>query len=124
DQIPTLLKDNEIDLVVLAGFMWLVPENLVKAFPKKIVNIHPALLPKYGGKGMYGSFVHAAVGEAREKESGLTIHSLNENYDEGNVIFQEKCKVDLDDSPEDLAKKIHLLEHEHYPKVIEKLLHS
>lgn len=123
-QIPTLLKDNEIDLVVLAGFMWLVPENLVKAFPKKIVNIHPALLPKYGGKGMYGSFVHTAVVEAREKESGITIHYVNENYDEGDVIFQEKCKIDPSDTPVDLAEKIHILEHKHYPKVIEKLLHS
>lgn len=122
DEITELLLSHEIDLIVLAGFMWLVPPALVKAFPDKIINIHPALLPKYGGKGMYGDFVHNAVLEAKEKESGITIHYVNEHYDEGQVIFQERCTVDADDTPETLAAKIHRLEHRYYPQVIENIL--
>ena len=121
-EIIDMLRSQEIDLIVLAGFMWLVPPALVKAFPDKIINIHPALLPKYGGKGMYGDFVHNAVLEAKEKESGITIHYVNEHYDEGQVIFQEKCTVDADDTPETLAAKIHRLEHRYYPQVIENIL--
>lgn len=121
-EIPELLLANQIDLIVLAGFMWLVPSGLVKAFPDRIINIHPALLPKYGGKGMYGDFVHQAVVNAKETESGITIHYVNERYDEGNIIFQEKCKVEPGDTPAILATKIHLLEHKCYPQVIENIL--
>ena len=124
NNIPDLLLEKNIDLIVLAGFMWLVPPSLVAAFPDKIINIHPALLPKYGGKGMYGGFVHQAVVAAKEKESGITIHYVNENYDEGNIIFQGKCFVDPDDTPETLAVKIHNLEHKYYSKVIENILHK
>ena len=121
EKIVQLLQNQQIDLVVLAGFMMLVPKNLVAAFPNKIVNIHPALLPKFGGKGMYGHFVHEAVVAAKEKESGITIHFVNEKYDDGAVILQAKCVVSLTDSPEDVAVKVQVLEHEHYPVVIEKL---
>lgn len=121
-EIIDILRAQEIDLIVLAGFMWLVPPALVSAFPNRIVNIHPALLPKYGGKGMYGDFVHKAVLEAKEKESGITIHYVNEHYDEGQIIFQERCAVDADDTPETLAAKIHRLEHRYYPQVIENIL--
>lgn len=122
EDIPQLLLSHQIDLIVLAGFMWLVPQGLVRAFPDKIINIHPALLPKYGGKGMYGSFVHAAVIAAKEKQSGITIHFVNERYDEGNIIFQQECVVETRDTPETLAARIHRLEHSFYPKVIENLL--
>lgn len=121
-EIPELLLSNQIDLIVLAGFMWLVPSDLVRAFPDKIINIHPALLPKYGGKGMFGSYVHEAVIAAKEKESGITIHYVNERYDEGNIIFQTRCEVEAGDTPAMLASKIHQLEHRYYPKVIENLL--
>lgn len=122
NEIPELLLSKSIDLVVLAGFMWLVPPGLVRSFPDQIVNIHPALLPKYGGKGMYGGYVHEAVIAAGEKESGITIHYVNEKYDEGNIIFQTKCAVDIEDTPDQLASKIHQLEHRFYPKVINDLL--
>lgn len=120
--IIDLLKEKEIDLVVLAGFLWLVPESLVAAFPNQIINIHPALLPKYGGKGMYGAHVHQAVVDNQEKESGITIHYVNENYDEGNIIFQASCEVVLTDTKEDVAVKVQKLEHEHFPRVVEELL--
>lgn len=116
------LVEHNIDFVVLAGFLWLIPSNLIQAFPKKIVNIHPALLPKYGGKGMYGGKVHEAVVENHEIESGITIHFVNENYDEGDVIFQYTCDVLPTDSANDVASKVHALEYEHFPKVIEQLL--
>lgn len=116
DRIP------EADYIILAGFLWLIPEYLIKAFPNKIINIHPALLPKYGGKGMYGSHVHKAVIEAKEKESGITIHLVNEEYDKGEILFQVKCNIDESDTPDSLAKKIHGLEHEHFPRVIEKYI--
>ncbi len=122
DTIVNYLKDRNIDLVVLAGFLWLVPENLVKAFPNKIINIHPALLPKYGGKGMHGMNVHKAVVEAGETESGITIHFVNERYDEGAPIFQTTCPIDHTDSPEEVAAKVLALEHLHFPRVIEELL--
>ena len=121
NEIVELLQVEKISLVVLAGFLWLIPEQLVKAFPNQIINIHPALLPKYGGKGMYGMNVHKAVKEAGETETGITIHYVNEHYDEGQVIHQAKCKVTSEDSPETIAQKIHLLEHEHFPKMIERL---
>jgi phosphoribosylglycinamide formyltransferase-1 len=112
------------NLIVLAGFLWLMPADFIMKFPHKIINIHPALLPKYGGKGMYGARVHESVIQNCETESGITIHYVNEKYDEGDVVFQAKCVVDKCDTPEDLAGKIHQLEYEHFPKVIEKLLLS
>jgi phosphoribosylglycinamide formyltransferase-1 len=119
----TALKPHNIDLIVLAGFLWLVPEYLVKAYPNRIINIHPALLPKYGGKGMYGDKVHATVLENREEETGITIHYVNDKYDEGEVIFQARCGVDYaNDSAEAIAKKVHALEYEHFPRVIEEVL--
>ena len=120
--VDEVLRLSGINFIVLAGFMWLVPERFVKNFPNKIVNIHPALLPKYGGKGMYGSFVHKAVVENKEKKSGITIHWVNEEYDEGNIIFQATCPVNPSDSAEDVARKVHQLEYEHYPKIIEKVV--
>lgn len=122
EKILNLLLNNKIDLIVLAGFMMLIPDFLVHAFPEKMVNIHPALLPKYGGKGMYGSFVHEAVVAAKEKESGITIHFVNEHYDEGNVIFQASCEVTDTDSADDVANKIHVLEHFHFPRVIDEII--
>jgi phosphoribosylglycinamide formyltransferase 1 len=112
---------DKTDMIVLAGFLWFVPENILKSFQNRIINIHPALLPKYGGKGMYGCKVHEAVIAASEKESGITIHFVNENYDEGEIIFQAKCKVDESETAESLAGKIHQLEYEHFPVIIEKL---
>ncbi|HMG82822.1 MAG TPA: phosphoribosylglycinamide formyltransferase [Ferruginibacter sp.] len=116
------LKAYAIDFIVLAGFLWKIPVKLIQAYPDKIINIHPALLPKYGGKGMYGGFVHAAVIAAKEKESGITIHYVDEIYDHGGVIFQASCMVDTTDTPETLAKKIHALEHLHYPGVVEEVV--
>jgi len=118
------LKAHQIDFIVLAGFLWKVPDALVNAYRGKIVNIHPALLPKYGGKGMYGMHVHEAVIQAGETESGITIHHVNEHYDEGNIIFQAKCPIEPGDTPEILAQKIHVLEHRHFPVVIAELLNS
>lgn len=115
-------KEYKIDFIVLAGFMIMVPDSLIKLFPNKIVNIHPALLPKYGGKGMYGDHVHKAVIELKEKESGISIHYVNENYDEGAIIFQAKCEITPTDTPETLAVRIHELEHKYYPEIIEKVL--
>ena len=109
-------------MIVLAGFLWLLPSSLIDAFPDRIVNIHPALLPKFGGKGMYGSKVHTAVIEAGEKESGISIHFVNENYDQGKIIFQARCTVDNDDTPETLAAKIHVLEYTHFPTIIDQVL--
>ena len=117
-----LLKDAEPDLIILAGFLWKFPENILENFPNKVINIHPALLPNYGGKGMYGMNVHKAVVHNKEPFSGITIHYVNENYDEGAIIFQEKVAILEGDSPEDVAKKIHELEHEFFPKVIRELL--
>jgi formyltetrahydrofolate-dependent phosphoribosylglycinamide formyltransferase len=116
------LTSRGIDFIVLAGFLWKIPVTLTKAFPNKIINIHPALLPKYGGKGMYGDKVHQAVIAAGEKETGISIHYVDEIYDHGKIIFQAKCMVDQKDTPATLAQKIHQLEHQHYPAVIEKLL--
>lgn len=121
-KILQILKDNNITFIVLAGFLWLIPEYLIDAYPNKIINIHPALLPKYGGKGMYGMNVHKAVSENKENETGITIHYVNKEYDKGNIIFQAKCPVSKDDTPEDIAKKVHKLEYMHFPKIIEKIL--
>lgn len=116
------LKNTSITFIVLAGFLWKLPAALIKAYQNKIINIHPALLPKYGGKGMYGHYVHEAVIKTEEKESGITIHYVDELYDHGQHIFQTTCPVLPDDTPEKLAKKIQLLEHEYYPKVIEEVI--
>ena len=124
DQILQILLKNDINLIVLAGFLLKIPENILKAFPNKIINIHPALLPKYGGKGMFGDKVHQAVISAKEKESGITIHYVNENYDEGKIIFQAKCPVQPNDTAEDLANKIHALEYKYFPKELEKLINN
>ncbi|MFT3994882.1 MAG: phosphoribosylglycinamide formyltransferase [Dysgonomonas sp.] len=122
NKVIDCLKENEIDFIVLAGFLLKVPANLLKDYPNKIINIHPALLPKFGGKGMYGDNVHKAVIEAKEKESGITIHYINGNYDEGATIFQAKCLVEPEDTYEDIAKKVHTLEYTHFPIIIEKVL--
>lgn len=114
------LSERKIDLIVLAGFLWLVPQNLTSEFT--IINIHPALLPKYGGKGMYGNRVHEAVINSKEKESGITIHYVNNNYDEGDIIFQAKCVVEASDTPEKLAERVHQLEYKYYPQIVEELL--
>lgn len=111
-----------IDFIVLAGFMWLIPGQLIESFENKMVNIHPALLPKYGGKGMYGSYVHEAVVKNKEKESGITIHWVNAAYDEGNIIYQAKCKVEPSDTADDVANKVHELEYAHYPMIIEQVI--
>jgi phosphoribosylglycinamide formyltransferase-1 len=121
-EVPEILARYKIDLIVLAGFLWLVPINLIKAFPGRVINIHPALLPKYGGKGMYGMKVHETVIESGDRESGITIHYVNEKYDDGAIIFQAKCPVEASDTPELLAAKIHELEYENLPVVIERLL--
>jgi len=115
------LADYQVDFIVLAGFMNKISDPLLQAFPNKIINIHPALLPKYGGKGMYGMHVHEAIVAAGDKESGITIHYINENYDEGATIFQATCPVLPSDTPEEVATKVHALEYKHYPQVIEKL---
>ena len=116
------LNNHGISFIILAGFLWKIPVKLIKAYPNNIINIHPALLPSYGGKGMYGAFVHEAVIAKKEKESGISIHYVDELYDHGNIIFQAKCTVNADDTADSLAQKIHALEHEHYPKVIAQVL--
>ncbi len=118
--IPEHFKEAGVTHIVLAGFLWLIPDYLIISFPDKIINIHPALLPKFGGKGMYGSKVHEAVKASREQETGITIHLVNNRYDEGKILFQGKCALTENDSPEQIASCVQKLEHEHYPKVIEK----
>lgn len=138
EKIPVLLIEKEkffhgdayikelqqlgVDLIVLAGFLWKIPPAFIKAFPGRIINIHPALLPKYGGKGMYGRFVHQAVIDNKETESGITIHYVDEVYDHGKIIFQATCPVEANDTASSLAEHIAILEHEHYPKVIERVI--
>lgn len=122
--VLNLLQSTQIDLIILAGFLWKFPQHILAAFPNKVINIHPALLPKYGGKGMYGSHVHTAVVANNEKESGITIHFVNENYDEGAIIFQATTDITETDTPETVAQKIHKLEYKHFPEVIEQLLIS
>ena len=118
------LHEKQADWVILAGFLWLVPQNMLDAYPQRIINIHPALLPKYGGKGMYGHHVHEAVVAAGEHESGITIHIVDENYDRGTILEQARCSVTPDDTPDTLAAKIHLLEKEYFPKVIDRTIHA
>ncbi len=120
--VLNLMREHRIDFIVLAGFLLLIPEVLVKQYPNRIVNIHPALLPKFGGKGMYGDFVHRAVVESGEKESGITIHLVNERYDEGCIVFQATCPVLVEDTPDDVAQKVHALEYEHFPRVISEVV--
>jgi phosphoribosylglycinamide formyltransferase 1 len=122
DHVVQLLQSLQIDLIVLAGFLWLIPQNLLKAFPNRIINIHPALLPKFGGKGMYGDRVHQSVLDAGEEESGITIHLVNENFDEGEVIHQSRFRIEQGDDIEMIKFKGQQLEHLHYPKVVEQLL--
>lgn len=122
ENILSILRRYEIDFIVLAGFLLRVPDPILHAYPHKIINIHPALLPKFGGKGMYGDRVHEAVVAAGEKETGITIHYINEHYDEGDVIFQATCPVLPEDTPADVAKKVHALEYKHFPGVIERLI--
>jgi phosphoribosylglycinamide formyltransferase-1 len=123
-RVLDMLNSYRTDFIVLAGFLWLVPGNILKAFSRRIVNIHPALLPSYGGKGMYGDRVHRAVIANHDRESGITIHYVNELYDAGDIIFQARCRVDPEDTPETLASKIHKLEYLHYPRVIEDVING
>jgi phosphoribosylglycinamide formyltransferase-1 len=122
DHVVELLKNLDIDLIVLAGFLWLIPKSLIHEYPGRIVNIHPAILPKFGGKGMYGDHVHLAVMEAKEPEGGITIHYVNENYDEGEYIYQAKYRIDKEDNLEMIKFKGQQLEHLHYPRIVESIL--
>jgi len=120
--VEEFLDQNQISFIVLAGFLWLIPGSMVEKYQGRIVNIHPALLPKYGGKGMYGMKVHEAVHQNNETETGITVHHVNPKYDDGDIIFQAKCPVLTQDTPETIALKVHQLEHKYYPKVIEDLI--
>ena len=122
NEVLDLLKDMDPDLIVLAGFLWIFPDAILKVFPNKVINLHPALLPKYGGKGMYGMNVHRTVLKNQESETGISIHFVNEKYDEGEIIFQATTPIEEKDTAEDIAEKIHQLEYAHFPKVIENLL--
>ncbi len=122
NRVLNKLSELKCDLIVLAGFLWLVPPSLIEKYPNRIINIHPALLPKYGGKGMFGDNVHKAVVENRESLSGITIHYVNEHYDEGGVIFQATCNIEPNDTFEDVAKKVHALEYKHFPKTIHDII--
>ncbi len=122
EKVLEILNENDIKLNVLAGFLWLIPDYLLKEYPNRIVNIHPALLPKYGGKGMFGARVHEAIIESGDKETGITIHLVNEKYDEGEILFQDKIRILADDTPDTIAQKVHKLEYKHYPMIIERLL--
>lgn len=121
-KVLDILNEYSVEYIVLAGFLWLVPTYLTKSFEKRIINIHPALLPKYGGKGMYGMKVHESIVASKEVETGITIHYVNEEYDKGDIIFQARCEVDENDTPEMVAQKVHALEYEHFPKVIENIV--
>lgn len=124
NDVLNILKASKPDLIVLAGFLWKFPDHILNEFPNKVINVHPALLPKYGGKGMYGMNVHEAIVANKESETGITIHYVNEHYDEGAIIFQAKCNVKSSDTAKDVASKIHELEMEHFPKVVDKLLNE
>lgn len=123
-KVATLLREHHIDFIVLAGFLWLVPNYLTDTYAGRIVNIHPALLPKFGGRGMYGDNVHRAVIDSGEAESGITIHLVNEKYDSGDILFQASVPVTTDDTPDSLAAKIHVLEHRHFPLIIERTIQN
>jgi phosphoribosylglycinamide formyltransferase 1 len=122
DGYVPFLQSQRIGFIVLAGFLWKIPSTILSAYPNSIINIHPALLPNYGGKGMYGLNVHAAVVSAGDKQSGITIHYVDEHYDNGDIIFQDKCEVLPSDTPESLAEKVHRLEHQHFPRVIDQVV--
>ena len=122
--VLNVLEEHKIDFIVLAGFLWLIPESLIQRFPNKIINIHPALLPKYGGKGMYGAKVHEAVLAAGDRETGISIHYVNEKYDEGRILFQAKTNIEKSDTPDSIAQKVHALEYENFPRIIEKCVLS
>ena len=122
EQLLDVLENYSTDFIALAGFLWLIPGYLIKAYPDRIVNIHPALLPKYGGHGMYGHHVHEAVKAAGEQESGPTIHYVNGHYDEGDIIFQTSCQLSPEDTPDEIARKVLALEHKYYPRIIEEVL--
>ncbi len=122
EDVLTVLHEYEVDFIALAGFLWLIPPHLVRAFPRKIVNIHPALLPKFGGAGMYGQHVHTAVRAANEVESGITVHFVDEHYDEGDIIFQARCPVLPTDTPADIAHRVLALEHVHFPRVLQEVM--
>ena len=123
-KVLKVLLDSKTDFIVLAGFLWLVPQPILDHYPGKIINIHPALLPKYGGRGMYGEKVHKAVIQNHDPESGITIHYVNNVYDAGDIIFQARCKVDKDDTPETLATKVHSLEYRYFPEIIEEIINK
>ena len=120
DRVVNYLREHRIDWVILAGFLWLVPQNILQAYPQRVINIHPALLPKHGGRGMYGERVHESVIASHETESGITIHIVDENYDRGTTLFQARCAVNPDDTPDSLAHKVHELEYQYFPQIIEK----
>ncbi len=120
-KINDILIQHQINSIILAGFLWLVPPYLIDAYPQRIVNIHPALLPKYGGKGMYGMNVHQAVKDNKDTETGITVHYVNHEYDKGSIIKQVSCKIEPQDNPETIAEKVHQLEYEHFPKIIESI---
>lgn len=124
EELLNILAEFSVDFIALAGFLWLIPAYLVKAYTKRIVNIHPALLPKFGGRGMHGQHVHEAVKAAKETESGITIHYVNEQYDEGNIIFQDRIPIATTDEPSDIANKVLLLEHRHYASIVKNLMES
>lgn len=122
DHILAYLEAKNVNFIVLAGFLWLIPDWLIERFPNRIINIHPALLPKYGGKGMYGDVVHKAIFENKESETGISIHYVSKNYDEGSIIFQKHVKIDASDTPDSIASKVHELEYLYYPTIIEKIV--
>jgi len=124
DDVLNILIQYKVDFLILAGFLWLMPVKMIEKFDRRVINIHPALLPKYGGKGMFGILVHKAVVENKERETGITIHYVNKEYDKGDIIFQAKCKINPEDSPDDVANKIHELEYQHFPVVIERIIMS
>jgi len=124
DEVLQWLKEKDITHIVLAGFLWLIPSNLIKAFPHRIINIHPALLPKFGGKGMYGINVHEAVRASSDRQTGITIHEVDEKYDEGRILFQATCDIDIHDTAIEIAEKVQRLEHLHYPRVIEEWINQ
>jgi phosphoribosylglycinamide formyltransferase-1 len=124
DSVIEVLQDNQVDFIILAGFLWFVPENFLKAYPRRIINIHPALLPFHGGKGMYGDKVHQAVIQSGDKRTGITIHFVNDHYDEGEIIYQDSFEVLPEDTPESIAQKVHELEYRHFPRVVAEVVMS
>lgn len=124
ETVLNILREEDVTFIVLAGFLWMIPDYLLKAYPNRIINIHPALLPKFGGKGMYGEKVHEAVIQSGEKRTGISIHYVNEHYDEGEIIFQDSFEIQRGDTAERIAKKVHALEYEHFPKVIERVINN